>query len=135
MRWRTVMVSGKAAGWLVLAAVLCARRTEELSHAQERAAILESVDLFVPLAPASVAISGTTHIVYELHITNLLPVDVSITRIQVTRADSPGACDCRLSRRRPEQPDRQAGTAPRRTESADRRFRHAHSRLSLDPTP
>lgn len=84
------MVSGKAAGLLVLAAILCTS-DRGLSHAQERAAILESVDLFVPLAPASVAISGTTYIVYELHITNLLPVDVSITRIQVKRADPPGA--------------------------------------------
>src|SRR5882724_10506848 len=73
---------------LVLAALLCAPH-RGLSHAQGRAAIFESVDLLVPLAPATVAISGATHIVYELHITNLLPVDVSITRIQVTRADLP----------------------------------------------
>jgi murein DD-endopeptidase len=84
------MVSGKAARLLLLAAALCTS-DRSLSHAQERAAILESVDLFVPVAPASVAISGETHLVYELHITNLLPVDVSITRIQVKRADPPGA--------------------------------------------
>ena len=83
------MVSGKAARLLLLAAALCTS-DQGLSHAQERAAILESVDLFVPVAPASVAISGEAHLVYELHITNLLPVDVSITRIQVKRADPPG---------------------------------------------
>ena len=88
MRWGTVMVSGKAARLLLLAAALCTS-DRGLSHAQERAAILESVDLSVPLAPASVAISGAAHLVYELHITNPLPVDVSITRIQVTRADRP----------------------------------------------
>jgi murein DD-endopeptidase MepM/ murein hydrolase activator NlpD len=84
-----VMVSGTAVRLLLLAAAL-GTSDRGLSHAQERAAILESVDLLVPLAPATVAISGATHIVYELHITNLLPVDVSITRIQVKRADLPG---------------------------------------------
>jgi hypothetical protein len=80
---------GTTAGLLVLAALLGAPQ-RGVSHAQERAEILESVDLFVPVAPASVAISGETHLVYELHITNLLPVDVSIARIQVKRADPPG---------------------------------------------
>jgi murein DD-endopeptidase len=82
------MRSEWAVGLLVLAARLCAPHLG-WSHAQERATILESVDLFVPVAPVSVAISGQLHLVYELHITNLLPVDVSITRIQVKRADSP----------------------------------------------
>src|SRR5882724_1515775 len=90
MTWTRVTLSGRTVGLLVLAAILCAPHRGP-SHAQERTAILESVDLFVPVAPASVAISGETHLVYELHITNLLPVDVSITRIQVKRADAPGA--------------------------------------------
>ncbi len=84
------MLSGKAVGLLVLVALLCAPQPG-LSQARQRPAILESVDLFVPVAPASVAISGQTHLVYELHITNLLPVDVSITRIQVKLAETPGA--------------------------------------------
>ena len=53
----------------------------------EREPIVQTVDLIVPLAPATVRIAGKTHVVYELHITNFLPVDVSIVRIQVLRAD------------------------------------------------
>jgi murein DD-endopeptidase len=71
-----------------LAALLCASHGGS-ALAQERAAIIESVELFVPMAPAHFKIAGKPHIAYELHITNFLPVDVSITRIQVTHAGLP----------------------------------------------
>jgi len=82
------MLSARAFS-LVLLLALVAAPDRSPFHAQERAAIVESVDLLVPVAPATVAIMGKTHIVYELHLTNLLAVDVSITRIQVKR-DDPG---------------------------------------------
>jgi peptidase M23-like protein len=90
MTRRPGKLSATTVSLLVVAALLGAPR-RGVSHAQERAAILESVDLLVPVAPARVAVSSETHLVYELHITNLLPVDVSITRIQVRRVDPPGA--------------------------------------------
>jgi murein DD-endopeptidase len=52
---------------------------------------VQSVDVLVPTAPVTVRIDGRTHVVYELHLTNLLPVDVSLGRLQVfsDRSDVP----------------------------------------------
>lgn len=55
--------------------------------AQERPAIVQSVDLLVPMPPAIIPIGGKTQIVYELHVTNFLWVDVSLARLLVVRAD------------------------------------------------
>ena len=85
-----MMLSARAVARLMLSALLFAPGGSSF-HAQERAAILESVDLSIPIAPTSVAIMGKTYLVYELHVTNLLPVDVSITRIQVKRDGPLGA--------------------------------------------
>ena len=38
----------------------------------------------------TVRIAGKTHVVYELHVTNFLSVDVSLSRLQVRRADGSG---------------------------------------------
>jgi murein DD-endopeptidase len=57
--------------------------------AQDRAPIHESVDLAVPFAPTTVRIDGRTVLVHELHITNLLPVAVTITRLNVTAPGTP----------------------------------------------
>src|SRR5882672_1473143 len=85
-----MMFSGRAFA-LVMLSALVFRPGGSPFHAQERAAILESVDLSIPMAPTSVAIMGKTYVIYELHVTNLLPVDVSITRIQVKRDGPLGA--------------------------------------------
>jgi murein DD-endopeptidase len=59
-------------------------------QAQERTPVVQSVDLLIPMAPMTVPIAGKTHIVYELHITNFLSVDVSLVRLQVLAAGSSG---------------------------------------------
>lgn len=69
-------------------ALLCLPLTTGLS-AQERPAIVQSVDLLVPTPPAIIPIAGKTQIVYELHVTNFLSVDVSLSRLLVRRADRP----------------------------------------------
>jgi hypothetical protein len=51
--------------------------------AQDRPPVTESVDLTVPFVPSTVRIDGRTHLVYELHITNLLSVPVNLSRLQV----------------------------------------------------
>lgn len=56
--------------------------------AQNRPAVLQSVDLRIPTPPVTVRVDGTTRLVYELHLTNLLPVEVSIVRLQVLGAGS-----------------------------------------------
>jgi murein DD-endopeptidase len=45
--------------------------------------VVESVDLLVPIAPALLQIGGKAHLVHELHLTNFLPVEISLSRIQV----------------------------------------------------
>jgi len=85
-----MMLPARAFALVMISALLFAPG-EGSFRAQERAAILESVDLSIPMAPTSVAIMGKTYLVYELHVTNLLPVDVSITRIQVKRDGPLGA--------------------------------------------
>lgn len=58
--------------------------------AQERAAIVQSIDLSVPFPPSTVPIDGRTSLVYELHITNFQSADVALSRLQVVGADRPG---------------------------------------------
>ena len=50
---------------------------------QGRAPTVQSVDLFVPVAPVTFTQGGRTQLAYELHITNFLPVDVSLTAVRV----------------------------------------------------
>ncbi len=83
------MLAGKTGVRFALALLLCAPRGLIL-EAQERPAVLESVDLLVPMAPQTVRIAGTTHVVYELHVTNFRPEEVAIARVQVTREGAPG---------------------------------------------
>jgi hypothetical protein len=85
-----MMLPAKAFALVMLSALLFTPSRSPV-QGQERAAILESADLSIPMAPTSVAIMGKTYVVYELHVTNLLPVDVSITRIQVKRDGPLGA--------------------------------------------
>jgi hypothetical protein len=87
-----------------------------MPDAQGREAILESVDLFVPMAPASVMVAGKTHIVYELHITNFLLVDVSITRIQVKSA---GPLDASIADYRDSEVSRRIGRPGQRLDQAN----------------
>jgi murein DD-endopeptidase len=57
--------------------------------AQDRPPVFESPDLTVPVEPTIVRIDGRLHLVYELHITNLLPVNVSIQRLRAFPAGAP----------------------------------------------
>ncbi len=71
---------------VVLAAILCLPLAGNFS-AQERPAIVEGVDLLLPMPPTTVRIGGKTNVVYELHITNFLSVDISLSRLQVFSVD------------------------------------------------
>ncbi len=51
--------------------------------AQGRAPVVQSVDLLVPVAPVTFTEAGRTQLAYELHITNFLPFDVSLTAVRV----------------------------------------------------
>lgn len=50
--------------------------------AQSRSPIVSAVDAQVGGAPALVRISGREHLVYELHVTNFMRSDVTLTRIE-----------------------------------------------------
>jgi murein DD-endopeptidase len=58
--------------------------------AQERPATVQSIDLLLPVATRSFAILGKTHLAYEVHITNFLSVEVSLSRLQVLGGDRAG---------------------------------------------
>lgn len=78
------------ARYIALTALLASLPARAL-FAQERPAVIQLVDLVVPFSPVTIKTDGKTHIVHELHITNFLSVDVSITRLQVIGAHSPNA--------------------------------------------
>jgi len=50
---------------------------------------MQSVDLLLPTAPTTIRILGKTQLVHELHITNFLAVDISLSRVQVLNTDRP----------------------------------------------
>lgn len=54
--------------------------------AQPAAPLVQSVDLVVPVAPVSFRQDGRMQLVYELHITNFLQADVSLTGVTVRDA-------------------------------------------------
>ena len=54
--------------------------------AQGRSKIVQSLDMRIPVAPAPVAVAGQRVLAYELHLTNLRPVDVTLTRVEVRDA-------------------------------------------------
>jgi len=58
---------------------------------QGRTATVQSVDLFVPVAPVTFTQAGRTQLAYELHITNFLAVDVSLTAVRVLSGASGSA--------------------------------------------
>jgi murein DD-endopeptidase len=49
--------------------------------AQGRTPLVQSPELHILHAPAAVRIAGKTHLVYELHVTNLRSVDIELLRI------------------------------------------------------
>lgn len=57
------------------------------AQAVQRPRLVQSVDVQIPVPPAPVRIAGRVHLGYELHITNLNPSEVSLTRIEVLDAD------------------------------------------------
>jgi murein DD-endopeptidase MepM/ murein hydrolase activator NlpD len=54
--------------------------------AQSRSPIVSTVDAQVSTAPSLVRISGRQHLVYELHVTNLSRLDVTLTRVAMRDA-------------------------------------------------
>ena len=52
-----------------------------------RAPLTQSVDLLVPFAPVTFNQAGSTQLVYELHVTNFLTADVSLTGVRITDVD------------------------------------------------
>ena len=73
----------------ILAGLLCLISFVDLP-AQQRTPIVQVVDLLMPMAPMTIPIAGKTHVVYELHITNFLPVDAVLSRLQVLAAGQSG---------------------------------------------
>jgi hypothetical protein len=70
-----------AAWWLSLAGAL---------PAQDRPVIVQSVDLAIPFPPAVVQTAGKPVVAYELHLTNFVAVDISLSRVQVLKEDGSG---------------------------------------------
>jgi murein DD-endopeptidase len=56
------------------------------AFAQTREPLVESFELTVPYAPAVAHIGGKRHLAYELHITNLRPVDIALTSVALLDA-------------------------------------------------
>jgi hypothetical protein len=63
-----------------------------IASGSQRAPVVQSVDLVVPTAPVTFKEAGRTQLVHELHVTNCLGVDVSITTVRVTSAIDGRAC-------------------------------------------
>jgi hypothetical protein len=58
--------------------------TAAFVHGQPRTPIVQAVDLSVPVTPVSFDQSGSSQLVYELHITNFQQVDVTLTSVRVS---------------------------------------------------
>jgi murein DD-endopeptidase len=56
---------------------------------QGRTPLVQSPSLHFSHTPASVRIAGKTHLVYELHITNLRSIDIALTRVVVSDTKRP----------------------------------------------
>jgi murein DD-endopeptidase MepM/ murein hydrolase activator NlpD len=52
-------------------------------HAQARGPIDLPVDMDVPIAPTPFKADGKTHLVYELHLTNFSPTELTLARVEV----------------------------------------------------
>src|ERR1044071_5646359 len=59
-----------------------------IGGAQVRGPISLPVDMEVRLAPTPVKAGGKTHLVYELHLTNFSPSELTIARVEVLGADA-----------------------------------------------
>lgn len=66
-----------------LSALLLVLVSPTVSWAQSRTPLVQSVDIDVPTPAVAVRIAGTSHLVYELHVTNFRPFDVALTRVEV----------------------------------------------------
>jgi hypothetical protein len=51
--------------------------------AEGRSKIVQSLDVDIPAAPMPVAIDGKRVLTYELHLTNLRPAEVTLTRLEI----------------------------------------------------
>ncbi|MBM0105943.1 M23 family metallopeptidase [Steroidobacter sp. S1-65] len=59
---------------------------DQAAASQQRARLVQSVDIQIPSAPTPVTIAGARHLAYELHITNFRPVDVVLKRLEILDA-------------------------------------------------
>lgn len=73
-RWCVCIVAWALAGWMAV-------------RAQSRDPIVSTIDAHVGAPPATVTIAGRPHLVYELHVTNFRPSDVTVARVEVLDAD------------------------------------------------
>jgi murein DD-endopeptidase len=76
----------RSAAFVPIALVL-ALCSSTASAESARPRLTQTVDIQIPSLPIPVRIAGKKHLAYELHITNLRPVDVALTRIEVLDAD------------------------------------------------
>ncbi|MDY6946539.1 MAG: M23 family metallopeptidase [Pseudomonadota bacterium] len=81
------MASSRSNGILLLVLMLLAPLDVTAAAAPPRAPLLQSVDVQIPFAPASVTIAGRRHLGYEIHVTNFRPVDVQVLRVDVMNAE------------------------------------------------
>jgi murein DD-endopeptidase len=86
--------------------------------AQQRPALVQTVDIQVPSAPRSVTIASQRHLAYELHVTNFRPYDVVLNRLEVIDA----VRGSRVAEFRDSQLAAKLGRVGARVEGADRQI-------------
>ena len=69
---------------LMIASFAMSAQGAEVS--QQRQALVQTVDLQIPVAPLPFRTAGKRHLAYELHVTNTRPYDVVLNRIEVLDA-------------------------------------------------
>jgi len=71
---------------LLLVVTSLATFGQTATGAQQRAPLVQSIDIQIPSAPTPVTIAGERHLAYELHLTNFRPYDVVLTHLEVIDA-------------------------------------------------
>jgi murein DD-endopeptidase len=99
---------------VISAAVLLAAMP---TWAQSRPPVMQSLDIEISVAPAPVTIAGQRHLAYELHLSNLRPNEVALTRVEVVDARS----KARLADYRDAELTRRLGRPGVRSELLDKR--------------
>jgi hypothetical protein len=79
--------SSPISAFLLCIVTLLAPPVQAAAPAQQRAPLLQSVDIQIPSAPMPVTIANKRYLAYELHVTNFRPFDVALNRLEVIDAD------------------------------------------------